>query len=528
MIASLLLVVGLIVLFPASVAAHPLGNFSVNRYSRIEIGRDQVRLRYALDLAEIPTLQELRAAGFAGRPSQSESDQFLQAKASQLAAGARLALNGSQVVWSIEGASLSFVPGQADLDTLRIVATFAAPVLGIDGAQFVYRDGNYPGRAGWHEVVLRGVDGISLEGASAPDQDLTQELQSYPEDATRAPLDVSAASATLRWASGSSSSLPTVVRSSAAQPSSTDGGAPGSRPLGLDPAANHLAPFLRGSDGGVGTLLMALAVAMGLGALHALEPGHGKTLVGGYLVGSRGTPMQAVLLGLSVTATHTVGVYALGLVTLVAAQYILPERLYPVLGALSGLLLAAIGLSLARSRLSQLVSRRSIADQHNDHGEHEYGHHHHGEHDHDHEEEVHSHHYGHDHGYAREPGRHLHVQFGPAPVGGRASAGNILALGVSGGLLPCPSALIVLLAAISMQNVALGMALVVAFSLGLACVLTALGLLVVYTRNVVGGSRLGERARELPLLRAVPAASAVVITVAGLVIAAQAAHTLTL
>jgi ABC-type nickel/cobalt efflux system permease component RcnA len=296
--------------------------------------------------------------------------------------------------------------------------------------------------------------------------------------------------------------------------------------------------------------MLALLAAAGLGALHALEPGHGKTIVSGYLVGSRGTARQAMLLGLSVTATHTLSVYLLGLATLVAARFILPDRLYPILGTASGLAVVAVGLTLVRARLGPaLVAARhpshsspvptpmdgtSLATVGHSHPHsHEHGHHH----------DIHE--LGHTHVH-EAPGMDVHQAaqwvgnglaphshgIGPShthPVpgadGSPLSARSLLALGVSGGLLPCPSALVVLLAAISFGNIGLGMALVAAFSVGLALVLMGLGLVVVFGGRAVARTPLALRLSGSPLAGALPALSAVVITIAGTGITLQAIGT---
>ncbi len=256
----------------------------------------------------------------------------------------------------------------------------------------------------------------------------------------------------------------------------------------IDAGADRLTAFLRSGSSDIGGLLAALVVAMFLGALHALGPGHGKAMVAAYLVGSRGTASQAVVLGSTVTVTHTLGVYALGAVTLVAAQYVLPERLYPVLGVVSGVLVVVIGLGLLRSRWSGLRPT---------HGQgHDAAPHH------------------HDHGDG--PGQHRHDR----PVGLR----GLLALGISGGLLPCPTALVVLLAAVSFHNVVLGMILVAAFSVGLAVVLTSIGLAFVWGQRAIGRYPSAARLKGSALLRALPVLSAFAITIAGLIIALSAAR----
>ena len=211
-------------------------------------------------------------------------------------------------------------------------------------------------------------------------------------------------------------------------------------------------------------LLLLLAAAFGWGALHALSPGHGKAMVAAYLIGTRGTRRDAVLLGATVTVTHTIGVFALGLVTLGLSQYVLPEDLYPWLTLVSGLMVVVIGAGVLRSRL-----RRT---------------------------HPHSHPHSHDHDHA-----HTHR--------------GVLSMGAAAGLIPCPSALVVLLAAIAQHEVALGMLLIVAFSLGLAGTLTALGLAVVHARRFVPPHIAAGRLAAL-----LPAASALLVIAVGFVLAA--------
>jgi ABC-type nickel/cobalt efflux system permease component RcnA len=261
--------------------------------------------------------------------------------------------------------------------------------------------------------------------------------------------------------------------------------------------------------------------------MHALSPGHGKTIVAAYLVGARGTPKHALALGLTVTATHTWGVFALGILTLYAGRLVDPERLYPWLSLLSGLLVAAMGLALLRSRL--IAARPGWhADRHehgHDHHDHEHPHHHdhdrpHDHHDHDRHDE-----HGHDHAdpsLAHRHGPFVHSHAPPEKVGWR----GLLMLGVVGGLLPCPSALILMLASIALGRIALGLGLVLAFSLGLAAVLMAIGLLFVYARDLLDRlARARALGRPLPLtpaIRLVPIASALAVTLAGLLISAGA------
>ena len=217
------------------------------------------------------------------------------------------------------------------------------------------------------------------------------------------------------------------------------------------------------TDLGVGAALLALLLAAFWGAAHALTPGHGKAIVAGYLVGSRGRPRHAVFLGLIVTVTHTVGVFALGLVTLLLSQFIVPERLYPWLTVFSGLLVIAVGASVLRSRL-----RHRPAPGHAHHHDH---HHHHDE------------------------------------LGAR----GLLGVGVAAGLLPCPSALVVLLSAIALHRIALGLALIFAFSVGLAATITSIGLVAVLAQRAFRRLRL-----DGPLVGALPSLSALLILAVGI------------
>jgi ABC-type nickel/cobalt efflux system permease component RcnA len=221
-------------------------------------------------------------------------------------------------------------------------------------------------------------------------------------------------------------------------------------------------------------VVLSLLGAAAFGAVHALEPGHGKTLVAAYFVGTRGTAPQAVLLGLIVAATHTVGVFAIGVVTLVGSKYVLPEELYPWLSAASGLVLAAIGITLLRPRLVRLLRRR-LGDR--------------GEHSHDHAH-AHEHEHGHDHSHTA----HGHSHVPRRAEGDGPPWRGLIALGLADGLVPTPSTLVVLLAAVSLDRVLLGLGLIAAFSAGFGAVLTGLALVFVYARRWFGRLR-WERGR---------------------------------
>jgi nickel/cobalt transporter (NicO) family protein len=424
------LLVALAALLPPAASAHPLGNFSVNRYSGIEVSGNCVYVHYVLDLAEIPTFQERNRVR---RP------EFAQ----DLRRGLKLTLDGRPAPLRLLDSKTEVRPGAGGLKTLRFAAVYETSAR---GTRLAYRDTNYASRLGWREVLVRAERGARIQSASVPTTSRSAELTAYPQDLLRDPLAVSSASATFR--AGRLSGLPPL--------------------LGTAPAPEPRRGFesLINGELGAGAIFIALLLAAFWGAAHALTPGHGKAIVAGYLVGTRGRPRDAVALGLIVTATHTIGVFALGIVTLALSAFIVPEQLYPWLTLVSGLLVVGVGATVLWRRVQH---RR----------QHAHGHHHH-DHDHDHE---------HDHGYGR---------------------GGLLGVGVAAGLLPCPSALVVLLSAIALHRIGLGLALIVAFSVGLAATITAIGLVAVLARRAFSRLRIDGR-----LVRALPAASALAIVVVG-------------
>ncbi len=415
---------------------------------------------------------------------------------------------------------------------------------------------------------MTAAEGTLLE-SSAPATDLSNQLRDYPADLLQAPSAVSRAE--VRYApvavGGQGGEAGASRHSSPAMPS------PQPSPTGQGSATRfgqgEFADLLGRTLDTPGALAAALLVAVGLGAAHALTPGHGKTIVGAYLVGSRGTARHALFLGLTTTITHTAGVFALGFLVLFASQFVLPEKLYPWLGVLSGLLVVGIGLSILRGHAGHWLAHRR-GDNH-DHGPYHFhfgkghshgpdGHSHdHGHaavscsttmadppvvapavgvralafagvsgsaaavaspvrphsHDHDHEH-GHAHGHTHDHDHDHDHG-HSH-----APAAERPDAlswRSLLALGISGGLLPCPSALILMLSAIALRQVGVGMVLILAFSIGLAGVLTGIGLIMVYAGRFL--ERLPVR-HSAVTTRLLPMASATFITLAGLAITYRA------
>lgn len=276
-------------------------------------------------------------------------------------------------------------------------------------------------------------------------------------------------------------------------------------------SGDYLARLLHQGDMGLGVLLIGLVTAFGLGAVHALSPGHGKTIVAAYLVGSRGTPKHAIFLGAMVTFTHTISVFLLGIITLYLSQYVLPEKITPVLGAISGVSIVWIGGLLFFKRLK---AARGHAHSHHHH-EHAHAHEHHRHehahthtHEHSHDDHEHPHDHGvlvHDHGDGHV---HSHVPQGEITLG------SLVALGASGGLVPCPSALVLLLSAIALGRIGLGLVLLTAFSLGLAGVLMGIGLVVLYAKHLLPDS---EKTSRHAAFRLIPVASAAIIICVGLI-----------
>jgi ABC-type nickel/cobalt efflux system permease component RcnA len=471
-LASLVGAAVIAVLLPGAVSAHPLGNFTINHLSQVRISQESVEVHYILDQAEIPTFQEVQQfdRDGDGEISGVERGPLLERKLGEIAADLRVTVDRSDVPLGPPRApTLSFPPGQGGLSLTRVEASFAASIPPGEHRVQVHDD-TYGDRVGWKAIeVLPGV-GTDVR-SSVPASDPTGGLRAYPVDLLQSPPDQRTASFAVSPGSGRVSA-----------PDGEDVG-----PVTTDRAQDGFAGALTsGNDHGL-LILLLLGSAFVWGALHALSPGHGKTMVAGYLIGSRGRPKDAALLGLTVTITHTSAVFALGLITLAASAYVLPEDLYPWLGIASGAMVIAIGLWAIWTRLRRWRAMRA---------EHDHGHHH-----------------MHGHG-----GRsHSHEPSG-APITTR----SLIALGVSGGIVPCPSALVVLVAAISQHRLGLGLALILAFSVGLAATLTAVGLAVLHGGRLIQRLRPERRLFGGRIAGVLPALSATLIVIAGTLITLRA------
>jgi nickel/cobalt exporter len=457
-VAAFALVAAALALTAAPAAAHPLGNFSTNHLTVVRVGAERIDVRYILDLAEIPTFRERDIPA---------AERLARLRARVLG-GVGVTVGGRPVALRVRGLGrLGLRPGQAGLHTTRAEVLLGARVAARGAV--VVRDETYPGTVGWRAVVVRPGHGTAVR-SDVPSADPTRGLRVYPSDVLKSPADRRVARLSVAAGHGT-----------VAAPDGDDA-LKGAHARSI---SDGLSAAFADAAAGHGVLVFLLLAAFGWGALHALSPGHGKAMVAAYLVGTRGTPRDAVALGGIVTVTHTIGVFALGLVTLALSAYVLPEQLYPWLNLASGVLVVLVGVAVLRTR----VRARGSVHAHHDHHEH--------------------HHHDHDHGH------HHHHHHDDAP-----SRRGLLAMGASAGLIPCPSALVVLLAAIAQAQVALGLALIVAFSLGLATTLTVLGLAVVWAGRFAGRVSLGPRTRVVA--ETLPAVSAALIIVAGTALTVQA------
>lgn len=466
-------------LSPRAADAHPLGNLSVSRYSRLELYSDAALIRYVVDIAEVPAFQELRSIDTDGdgEPSAAEGSVYLAQLAPALRNELHLEVDGSEVDLNLMSSDITFPEGQAGLGTIRAGLWLRADIDG-ELVRLEYRDGNYADRTGWREIVIVSGDGVELVSSSAPSEDLSAELTTYPTDRIADQPGLTVASAS--YVSGAGERAP-----------STD-----ATTLKLEPGAQGggFTSLIGREKLTVSVVLISLLAALGFGAIHALEPGHGKTLVAAYFAGVRGTVKQAVVLGLIIAATHSLGVMAIGLLVLFGSHFILPEDLYPWLTLFAGLIVLSLGLRLAVQRIPSLLRRRPS---------------------------VHGHGHSHDH---------------PETAGGSPWR-NLVLIGLVDGIVPSPSTILVLLAAVSLDRIVLGATLIVAFSIGLAAVLTAVSLSLVYAQRLLNrlseslgagssgpiGAVIASVSGEGVVARALPSCAAVMLVAVGMFLTLSAA-----
>lgn len=498
---------------PAAALAHPLGNFTINHASGLRIEADRIVVDHVIDMAEIPTFSAVHEidTDVDGTVSDTERAAAATERCADQARALELTIGGDRVALGVTGSALSLPMGQG-APTLRLVCRLQATVsVGVAG-KVTFVDPTFAERAGWREITVVG-DRMTVSGsvgAVSPSARLTR----YPSGLlAQAPAVGSVAFSVV----AGGPALPPLVQPELA---GTDGAtateSTAAVPGGIGELGGDLAGLFGAKELTPLVIVLSLLAAAGLGVLHALSPGHGKTVMAAYLVGSRGTSRQAVGLGAVVTASHTLGVLALGAISLWASAIVPPERLYPILGMVSGVVVVVIAgwllLGIGRRWWSDRAAERAHVAAHAAGTTH-----------------VHDHDHGHGHAH-EEPGtddaagwhthggvRHTHVP----PAGQTIRWRGLVALGLAGGMVPSVSAIILLLGAVAAGRPAYGIALTLAFGVGMAAVLVGIGLGLVWARGWM--DRLPQRPRPFALGRFVPAGSAAVMLVAGALIAAQGA-----
>ena len=524
----------LMALAPGTVLAHPLGNFTINLYDGLTMSADGAVIDHVLDMAEIPAFQERQRMDTDGDSAVSdlEGATWAEATCRETASDLSLTVAGQGVELRPTAVGLSFPPGQGGLVTLRLVCTYEASFPTITGpTEVTFEDGAYPDRLGWREIVVSG-NGVRPSGAEAYAEGTSERLTAYAEAQLGQPRDQT--SAALSIAPDGSAVAPLPVPDAVPLGSSPDqimNARPGSGavPGGIAELPPEISEIIQARDLTLPAVALSLLVAAGVGAVHAASPGHGKTLMAAYLVGTRGTMRHALGLGLTVTISHTIGVFALGLIILFAGSFLPSELLFPILGLVSGSVVVVIGLGLLAQLVRDDRRRRRVHEVEPVH-DHDHGHAHAEDHDHEH-----SHEHGHEHQAGHEPQgatppaedavggyhshglvRHTHLPQGGDPLRWR----NLFALGLVGGLVPSASAILILVGSIAAGRPAYGMVLTVAFGLGMAAVLVGVGVLLVRARGLI--ERWPRTDRLAPLVARLPIVTAVVFVIVGVAITVQA------
>jgi nickel/cobalt exporter len=533
--AALALAALAVLLLPAVAAAHPLGNFTINHYAGIRVEPQRILLDVVIDQAEIPTFQarlDFDTDGD-GEVSDDEADAGRVSACDSLAPSLALALDEKRLPLTLAEAGLTFPAGVGGLSTMRLVCGFAVPLAAplAAGAHLTYADTSNPDRLGWREIVVQ-ASGVTVAGTDGPLRSTTTSgrLTAYPTNLltqaladkavtivvtpggpTLAPFDIpdatpvpgagdlTPASAAPPTATVASPDAAPVAAIATADPVSA-----GAVPGGV--GGGDLPSIFRTADISPVVLLVSILTAAALGAGHALTPGHGKTLMAAYLVGTRGTPLHAAGLGLSVTVSHTLGILVLAALIVGAEGVLSPELVVtsaPIVAAISIVAIGGwmlIGEGRRRWRARTAARSHAIAHAHADAHDHP-----HDDHDHDHDHET----VGHAEGPA-DAGIHSHGGISHShlpPAGTTISWRSLFVLGLAGGLIPSTSALLILLGSIAAGRPAFGFILVVAFGLGMALVMGGIGFALVLARGrldrVDGASTLGRVSGYVPLVASV-------------------------
>ncbi|WP_377267640.1 nickel transporter [Peterkaempfera sp. SMS 1(5)a] len=490
--AAVLFAAGALVLLPAGAAnAHPLGNFTVNRYDGLVASPGHLRIDHDEDLAEIPATQaepRIRQLGMTA---------WAQQRCEAAARGSTLTVAGRRVGTTVVASRAELLPGQAGLHTLRVECRLTAPLPAQNTVSVAFHSAGADSGPGWREITARG-DRMTLTTSDVPLTSVSHTLTSYPKSLLSSPADTSTAA--LRIRPGGAALVDDEPAAAA----------PSVLPRGADRWTQALDDLITRRGLTPGFAAFALAAALALGALHALAPGHGKTLMAATAAArgrGRATIRDVLPLAASVTVTHTLGVVALGL--LIAAGSTATTSVIAWLGIASGVLVTATGAGLVRRAV------RGRGHTHHTHG-HPHTHRHPHTHDHPHlhtDDHPHLHTDG-DASHTPTHDGHTHPH-NPAPT----LRGTLL-LGFAGGLVPSPSAVVVLVGATALGQAWFGVLLVLAYGAGLALTLTVAGFTVVRAGDRIARAAIRRRrssgGRPLALLtRAAPLGSALAVVAVG-------------
>ncbi|WP_336317921.1 sulfite exporter TauE/SafE family protein [Streptomyces lavendofoliae] len=504
-------------LLPGQAAqAHPLGNFTVSQYDGLLVAPEALTVDHVEDLAEIPAAREREGVDADGddRLAPAELAAWARSRCDTAAKGARLVVGAAARPLTAGSARAEVRPGQAGLETLRVTCALTAALPRGEGDRLRYAPAAVAAGPGWREITARG-DRMTLAGADVPRDSVSRRLTSYPDDALSSPPDARSAAF--------------AVRSGGAAAAGPDEAAgppvPGVLPRGADRWARALTGLVARHEPTAGFALLALGASVLLGAMHALAPGHGKTMMAAAAAaGGRRSVRDMLALGASVTVTHTLGVFVLG--ALITAGSAAAPTVVSWLGVVSGALVAVAGGLLLRRAWRRRPHAPGHGPDHHHHGHgHPHGHarapgheHPHGQ-DHvpDHDHPHHGHPHDHDHG-GRSPhhdhgsGPHSHFHTPPAP-----GLRGVILMGLAGGLVPSPSAVVVLVGAAALGQAWFGLLLVLAYGAGVALTLAMAGLAAVRLKETARrGLTRRPRGRVLALAnRVAPLGTAAVVLALG-------------
>ncbi|MBA3488833.1 MAG: sulfite exporter TauE/SafE family protein [Longispora sp.] len=529
-----LAVVAFLATSAAPASAHPLGNFTTNQYSGLTVGTETTTIDYVVDMAELPAYQLRQQQWRENAPTREQAQAFAAGECTRIAALTRLSVAGKPIPVTVMSRSITFPPGTAGLDTLRLECQLRAAASIKAAAELTFAADAYPGRLGWREITAASTN-VTLTASDVPVSSVSRRLTAYPDTQLTSPSD--ARTARLSLQPGGGTALSTAEPGAAATPS-----------RGVDWLTHAFTDFIGRPRLTLTIGLLAVAIALALGAAHALAPGHGKTVMAAYLVAERGSLRHAGVIAATVTLTHTGGVLVLGLLLCTTLAFA-PQQVYSWLGIASGILLVAVGGVLLHRAWTGKASLH-----HHHHGAHGHSHSHspspshdrgHArDHDHGHGELVHAGHQGesnggyalgngHSHGGSGHhhddaighdhdsiPTEHTHSHLDKAPRS-KLSLFTITVMGFAGGLVPSPSAIVILLGAIALGRTWFGILLVFGYGLGMAVTLTSVGFLLARWRH-----KLEPRLTSptgLAIRRFLPLATSALVVLVGLGVATQAA-----